>query len=125
MSKQTALELLKHGLKVYGEVEIAGENIDKLVEKHSVINEKVIQGISLRRLMEALIIAGDILEENLEQSYYITSIPTGLLKAARALVAVVLENDTLYFAAFAKEGLIKQNLAQAAIDTIVTIMEKR
>ena len=74
--------------------------------------------IGYRKLKEALVKAGEILEENTDSKTIIAVIPTGFQNAARAYAAARIEKDTLTIAAYFKEGLIKQDGAKHAIDQI-------
>lgn len=76
----------------------------------------------LNWIMEYLSDEG-MIHNNEEQNILVTVINTGLMNAARALVVLKLSNTFLDFAAYAKEGLIKQNLAQKAIDAIKSDVE--
>ena len=69
-------------------------------------------------MRETLIRVGKILEEDIENKTHISTIPTGAMKAARALAVTVLDDHVLHIAAYAKEGLIKQNLSKKAVETI-------
>ena len=118
MSGCNAADVLARGLQKYGELAVAGNNVENLLKKHSKTESVQVTGINVEHLRRAIASCGNILEENVGEQSFIAVIPTGRMNATRALVAVVLQNDVLHFAAYAKEGLIKQHLAQTAIDSI-------
>lgn len=118
MSGCNAIDVLARGLQKYGELAVAGTTVENLLKKHSKTESVRVNGITMEHLRRAIASCGNILEANIEEQFFIAIIPTGRMNATRALVAVVLQNDVLQFAAYAKEGLIKQHLAQTAIDSI-------
>ena len=118
MSRCNATDVLARGLQKYGELAVAGTNVENLLKKHSKTESVQVTGINVEHLRRAIASCGNILEENVEEQSFVAVIPTGRMNATRALVAMILQNDTLQFAAYAKEGFIKQNLAQKAIDSI-------
>lgn len=119
MSKTDVRSILARGLQSYGELAVTGERIADLIKQHSSTETVVLSGITFQRLKEAIVIHGEILEEDSAEQSVIAVIHTGYLNATCALVAVVIQNDELNFAAYAKEGLIKQRLAQKAIALII------
>ena len=118
MSIIKAEEVLLCGLKKYGEMALAGKDAEGLLKKHAVTESISAAGVTFRHVKEAIVANGDILEENPEEQWYISAVYTGCMNAVRAITAVVLQEDVLFFAAYAKEGLIRQHLAQKAIDSI-------
>ena len=118
MRGYNATDLLARGLQKYGELAIAGNNLENLLKKHSKSESMSATGITMEHLRRAIAACGNILEENSEAQFFIAVIPTGRMNATRALVAAVLQNGVMHFAAYAREGLIKQHLAKGAIDSI-------
>jgi len=111
-------DILTQGLQKYGELAVVGDSVANLLKKHSITNSVHVTDITLEHLRKAIAACGNILEENVEEQFFIAVIHTGHMNATSALVAVVLRRDTIEFAAYAKEGLIKQRLAQKAINSI-------
>lgn len=118
MSGCNATDILGIGLRKYGELAVAGNSVENLLKKHTLTENVCVTGITLEHLRKTVVACGNILEENTDEQFIIAVIPTGRMNATRALIAVVLQNEILQFAAYAKEGLIKQHLAQRAIDSI-------
>ena len=74
-------------------------------------------GVSLQKIRDAVLGLGKILEENLEEQYYLTTVDVGL--SAAVLVARASEN-VAEVAAYAEEGIIRQHLAYKAIELFKT-----
>ena len=68
--------------------------------------------LTFLNIRDALIGLGRIVEENKEEQYYFGSIQ---VKGSNAVSIVRLVDKKIEIAAYAKEGLIKQHLAQQAI----------
>lgn len=111
-------DVLARGLQKYGELAVAGNNVENLLKKYSKTESMRVTGITMEHLRRVIAARGNILEENSEAQFFIAVIPTGRMNATRALMATVLQDDVVQFAAYAKEGLIKQHLAKGAIDSI-------
>ena len=118
MSRCNATDVLARGLQKYAELALAGKTVDNLLKKHSKTESVQVTGITMEHLRRTIASCGNILEANIKEQFFIAVIPTGRMSATRALVAMVIQNNTVQFAAYAKEGLIKQHLAQTAIDSI-------
>ena len=118
MNRIDATDILARGLQKYGELAVAGSNIPILLKKHSITESVPAKSITMEHLREAIVVHGEILERNNNEQSFIAVVHTGHMNATRALVAVILHDDMLYFAAYAKEGLIKQHLAKRAISSI-------
>ena len=70
-------------------------------------------------IRDAIIILGAILKEDLEKHYYITSVKTGMFNNVLAYAIIQRkDNDTADIVVYAKEGLIKQNLANKALEKV-------
>lgn len=70
--------------------------------------------VSFRKIRDAVLGMGKILEENQEEQYYLLIADVGL--SAAVLIARVSEGAA-EVAAYADEGIIRQNLAHKAIET--------
>ena len=88
------------------------------MKKHCITDRICVKNVNRMRLIEAITLHGAILEENINEQSCVAVVNTGKMNAVRALVAIVLKKDAVQFAAYAKEGLIKQGLAQGAIEKI-------
>ena len=70
-------------------------------------------------IRDAIVLLGTILKEDLENHYYITSVKTGMFNNVLAYAIIQRKNDgTADIVVYAKEGIIKQNLAGKASDKI-------
>lgn len=74
--------------------------------------------LTFSQLRDALIRLGKILFEDTDNSVYVAAIRIGSFGANSAVVAIQQRGSKLNISAFAKEGLIKQNLAEKAITKI-------
>lgn len=72
------------------------------------------------QLRDSLLGLGRILEEDFENKIYVISIAAGVADRNAAVVAVRLSGDSLDFAGYAREGLIKQHTAEKAIEKVCT-----
>lgn len=74
-------------------------------------------------IRDAIVVLGTILKEDLENHYYIVSVKTGLLNNVLAYALIQRkENKTADIAVYAKEGLIKQNLAAKAMSKVKEVL---
>lgn len=74
-------------------------------------------------IRDAIFGMGTILKENLDEHYYITSIKTGLFN--NVLVYAIIrrnEDKTADIAVYAREGIIKQNLAGKAMEKLKKVL---
>lgn len=67
---------------------------------------------------DSLIQLGEILVENLDDNYYIAYVKVGGLFTSNVLSAVKLAEGKVHILAIAKEGLVKNHLAEKAIDKV-------
>lgn len=68
---------------------------------------------------DAIVLLGTVLKEDLENHYYIISVKTGVFNNVLAYSIIQRKDDgTTDIVVYAKEGLIKQNLAGKALDKI-------
>lgn len=77
-------------------------------------------GMTLLRIRELLLSRYNIVVENIEKQYYICSIKLGTVYAA---CAIRLYSNQIEMYAFAKEGLIKRDLAKKAISDVKGVLE--
>ncbi len=92
-------------------------------ESQSVICESVPFEKTDLHIRDAILGLGTILKEDLENHYYITSVKTGLFNNVLAYAIIQRNEDkTVDIAIYAKEGLIKQNLAGKAMDRIKQVL---
>ena len=77
-------------------------------------------GMTLLRIRELLLSRYNIVVENIEKQYYICSIKLG---TAYAAFVVRLCSNQIEMYAFAKEGLIKRDLAKKAISDVKGVLE--
>lgn len=77
-------------------------------------------GLSLLKIRELLLSRYNIIIENIEKKYYICSIKLGTVYA---VCVVRLCSNQIEIYAFAKEGLIKRDLAKKAISDIKGVLE--
>ena len=109
---------LTNAMQKYGELAMYGKDMRKLLEKGCICEEIAMNGITFQQLGLLLVDLGEILEQNEKDRRYVVVVPTGFMKAMRALVVVKSTEKSIYFAAYAHEGLIRQNGARKAIDII-------
>ena len=117
MSNNEMMEFMKHSLELFGGISCSDENKEKII-KRIVFDSMPNKNINMQRIREAIIQNGEVLDVNEEQKLYVASIRTGVMNAASALVVVKICENSVEFASYAREGLIKQNLAQKAIDSL-------
>ncbi len=113
--KQKLLEKLIE----YGRIESKLSTQQKEKEKdHFACENIAVKNYNILKVRDSIIGLGTILEENIDEQFYITTIRIGLIGAYEAVAIVCLDKDVISIAAYAKEGLISQNNAQKAIDKI-------
>ena len=62
---------------------------------------------------------GSVLQENLDEHYYITTVNIRTLGKVSTQAIVLRNGESAEVAVYAHEGLIKQNLAKKALDELV------
>ena len=113
--------LLLNKLVEYNRIDNSlSEDKKKEVIKGFALEEIPVQNYNILKVRDALYGLGTILEEDLDNQFYITTVRIGSIGAYEAVAIVSLENDKVSIAAYAKEGLISQNNAQKAIKKIKT-----
>ena len=115
---QDNTEILKdfeYALDKYGKFATALEKQDQILKK--CVTETVSKPqLSNSKLKEALVFVGNVLEADDDNGIFIASVDVGRVKA---LTVCKLSQGTLSIASYAKEGLIKQHLAEKAIQSIM------
>ena len=87
---------------------------EAMLKKWTMTESVTIEGINQMWLREAIMKTGEILEEDENNGIITAVIPSGSMNASRALVVVRSVGNTVEFAAFFKEGFIRQNGAKQA-----------
>lgn len=118
MEKKEIITELADAMRKYGEFAIAGRDLKKLLDKDAVSLEVGTGSITFQQLGLLLVEVGEILEQDEGKQRYVVVVPTGIMKAMRSLVVVKYNAEFIALAAYAREGLIKQNGAKQALDTI-------
>ena len=77
-----------------------------------------VNNFNILKVRDAIMGLGTILEEDLDNKYYITTVKIGSIGAYEAVAIVSLDQNKLSIAAYAKEGLLFQNNARKAVDKI-------
>ena len=74
-------------------------------------------------IRDAIVVLGTILKEDLDNHYYITSVKTGMFNNVLAYAIIQRKEDqTVDIVVYAKEGMIKQNLAGKAMEKIKNVL---
>lgn len=94
-------------------------------ERFSVKEDEISSKLSFVELRDRLIRIGHILEENKEEQIYVVSIKAGLWGINNALIVCKLELNKLCLAGYAREGIIKQNTTEKAMDMIKEICNEK
>lgn len=112
-------EKLLEKLIEYGRIDSNLSPEQKKKEKEHFACETVaVKNYNILKVRDSIIGLGTILEENIDEQFYIATIKIGFIGAYEAVAIVCLDKDVISIAAYAKEGLISQNNAQKAIDKI-------
>lgn len=91
------------------------KSVEKNWERCSCSAEATVSSGHDLSVRHAIMGSGQILEENLDQHTYITTIRVGKVFFAEVLMVTHLQGTNLSIAAYAQEGLIPQHLAQKAV----------
>lgn len=94
-------------------------------EKGMILKQAAVTKLTFAQLRDSLLGLGRILEEDFENKIYVISIAAGVADRNAAVVAVRLSGDSLDFAGYAREGLIKQHTAEQAIEKVCTVLHGR
>lgn len=95
---------------------------DATMEK---IQEEVVAEckLSFEQIRDRLFLLGNILYEDLENQVYVAYVRAGIGNMSGAVLAMQLCGSKLMVAAYAKEGAIKQNLCEKAIQKVKEVAE--
>lgn len=118
MGKMDIKQILSEAMDKNAALVIATGNKEALLKKWAIFDSVTIKGINLKKLREAIIKTGEILDEDEKTGAITAVIPTGSMNASCALVVARIDADAVEFAGFFKEGLIKQHGAKHAIERI-------
>lgn len=86
------------------------------------IEDPFVYNKGIKKMIESLYRTRFTLLEDLGSNTYVVVIPSGFLDMAYVTLVLKLEQDNLYIAGYAREGLIKQNLYEKALNKIKTIL---
>ena len=111
-------QVLLQAMGQYGELVLAGSDEASLLKKGSVTESIKCGEISFQKLKEAGLKLGDLLEADSKKGIITVVVPVGAMRASRALLVASLGKGSVDVAAFFKEGLIKQNGAKQAIESL-------
>jgi hypothetical protein len=119
-TKEELSEELTRALRQYG-VDYGFVITDKSLSK--MMKTKVFEtvgcgGVDGKRLCEALMKSGKILEQSDDGKRYIAVVGAGVANRNVAFVVLALNKESLSAAAVAREGIIKQGTARKAIDRV-------
>lgn len=109
---------LEDAVKKYGNDVNIAYNSQK-IDRDSVINQIELQNPDDKTVYKSIVGLGQILEEDLNNHQYIILVRVGKVFSKEALMVAVLDNKTMYMAAYAQEGLVKQNIALKAINMVL------
>lgn len=94
------------------------------IDKAEIITHSVpSSGISKLKLRDHLMEIGMILEFDEEASIFVVAINAGFGNRNPAIVGLMLRDEMLYAAAYAKEGLIRQGTAQKALQKVLALFD--
>lgn len=100
-------------------------DLQKLLMEHctaspDAVKEQTIPScaLSITQIRDKLYLLGNILHEDLDNQVYVAAVRAGFGNMNSAVVALQLIGNKLYVAGYAKEGLIKQNICDQAIQKI-------
>lgn len=108
-------ELLIDSLAKYTNVKL--ENILLYEEKKPEYTSK--------RIRESFYYLGEVLEENPNTSVCVAKIKSGFFKQGITYVAAQIQKDTVSFALYSEEGLIKQNSNKKVLKLIINNLENK
>ena len=91
-------------------------------EKGIIFRHTTVTKQTFAQLRDSLLGQGKILEEDFGKKIYVISIMAGAADMNEAVVAMRLSGDSLDFAGYAREGLIKQHTAEKAIEKICSVI---
>ena len=98
--------------------------IDKMgsytkIEGDKVYATKIAISLSFIEVRDVLIEIADILEEDYQQQIFIAIVKAGFANMNPAILGISVEESNLHIVSYAKEGLIKQNTAEKAVERVL------
>lgn len=84
---------------------------EELVETGEIVTD-----VSMLKIRDTLLKIGTLLQENLEEEYYIGTIAAGIGNKNTAYIIIKKNKKSLGVCCYAREGLIKQHTARKAIN---------
>lgn len=86
----------------------------------AMIMEKSISNcvLTITQIRDKLYLLGNILHEDLDNQVYVASVRAGFANMNCAVIALQLRGSNLHIVGYAKEGLIKQNICETAIQRV-------
>ena len=118
MANKDIKQVLSEAMDKNAALVLATGNKDAMLKKWTIYDSVRIEGINPKKLREAIVKSGEILDEDENTGAITAVIPAGTMNASRALVVARIDSDAVEFGAFFKEGLIKQHGAKHAIEKI-------
>ena len=90
------------------------------VKEKQIVEKSIdVNGLSFVNLRNRLIGLGKILEENLDNNYYVVNIPAGFANKNAAVILIIWSAEKLSLFAYSKEGLINQHTVDEAIEKVI------
>ena len=90
------------------------------VSKRGLESRKLlIKNCKIEKVRDVLMKYGDILEEDLKDGIYVSSMKSGVGNMNRTIIATHIDKENVYIVAFAREGLINQHTSCKAVSKIV------
>lgn len=91
-------------------------------EKEVFYQSLVLEGITLKKVKESILGLGQIITQNVEEGYIVASLTNGISAFSNATVVISVLNNEINILSYAKEGIIKQNIALKNIETIFSLL---
>jgi hypothetical protein len=97
------------------------KSLIRLKEENIYNDEIEIQPMSFNQLRDKLIGKGTILDEDFEKQIYTINVMSGFANQNTAIIAIKLTGNKLELAGYAREGIIKQNTVEKAVEVLKNI----
>ncbi len=97
------------------------KSLIRLKEENIYNDEIEIQPMSFNQLRDKLIGKGTILDEDFEKQIYTINVMSGFANQNTATIAIKLTGNKLELAGYAREGIIKQNTVEKAVEVLKNI----
>ena len=107
-----------------GENGFAAKKAAEKLKKEFYSVEFTVEKLELKNIKKSLIKIGKIIEENIDDCYYVAVVGAGVFNMNPAIVIVKLLDKKVKIIAYAKEGLIKQDTTKKAVDRVVKELKK-